>query len=277
MTKATPEIFNRSVYLARQSKTRATSTTESLLAHVAEDMTDRLSVINHTFSHVGIIADEAKLFVTALTATGKCKTIETIAPPLGEDLGLQTGSFDALFSMLDLHCVNDVPGYLAQCAKALRPDGLFMCVFFGGDTLVELRASWLAAEAETGRVSPRIAPMVGLREMGGLLQRAGLALPVADSDHLILRYANVLALLREIKSIGYANPLVERGKALTAPRLLHRLAQHYKPDEDGRLRATLELFWAMAWKPHDSQPKPKKPGSATHSLEDILKQIDHEK
>ena len=240
-------------------------------------MTDRLSVINHTFSHVGIIADEAKLFVTALTATGKCKTIETIAPPLGEDLGLQTGSFDALFSMLDLHCVNDVPGYLAQCAKALRPDGLFMCVFFGGDTLVELRASWLAAEAETGKVSPRIAPMVGLREMGGLLQRAGLALPVADSDRLILRYANVLALLREIKSIGYANPLVERGKALTAPRLLQRLAQHYKPDEDGRLRATLELFWAMAWKPHGSQPKPKQPGSATHRLEDILKQIDHEK
>jgi len=240
-------------------------------------MTDRLSVINHTFSHVGVIAGEPKLFVAALAATGKCNAIETIAPPPGDDLGLQTESFDALFSMLDLHCVNDVPGYLAQCAKALRPDGLFMCCFFGGDTLVELRASWLAAEAETGRVSPRIAPMVGLREMGGLLQRAGLALPVADSDRLILRYANVLALLREIKSIGYANPLVERGKALTAPRLLHSLDQHYKPDEDGRLRATLELFWAMAWKPHDSQPKPKKPGSATHSLADILKQIDHEK
>lgn len=240
-------------------------------------MTDRLSVINHTFSNVGIIAGEAKLFVTALVATGKCAEIETIAPPQGEDLGLQAGSFDALFSLLDLHCVNDVPGYLAQCGKALRPDGLFMCCFFGGDTLIELRTSWLAAEAEAGRASPRVAPMVGLREMGGLLQRAGLALPVADSDRLILRYANVLALLREIKSIGYANPLAERSKTLTAPHLLRSLMQHYKPDEDGRLRATLELFWAMAWKPHDSQPKPKQPGSATHRFEDILNKIDNEK
>lgn len=244
---------------------------------MAEDLTDRLSVINHTFSRVGVIAVEANLCVAALAASGKCAAIETIAPPLGEDLGLQTESYDALFSILDLHCVNDVPGYLAQCCRALRPDGLFMCCFFGGDTLVELRASWLAAEAEAGRVSPRIAPMVDLREMGGLLQRAGLALPVADLDRLTLRYANVLALLREIKSIGYSNPLVERGKTLTVPRLLQRLAQHYKPDEDGRLRATLELFWAMAWKPHDSQPKAKQPGSATHRLEDILNKIDNEK
>ena len=244
---------------------------------MAEDLGARLGVINHMFSHVGIIAGEPRPLVTALTATGKCAEIETIAPPLGEDLGLKAESFDALFSMLDLHCVNDVPGYLSQCAKALRPDGLFMCCFFGGDTLVELRSSWLAAEAEAGRVSPRIAPMVGLREMGGLLQRAGLALPVADSDRLILRYANVLALLKEIKSIGYANPLAERGKTLTAPRLLYSLSQHYKPDEDRRLRATLELFWAMAWKPHDSQPKPKQPGSATHRFEDILNKIDNEK
>ena len=244
---------------------------------MAEDLTDRLSVINHTFSHVGVIAVEANLCVAALAASGKCAAIETIAPPLGEDLGLQTESYDALFSILDLHCVNDVPGYLAQCCRALRPDGLFMCCFFGGDTLVELRASWLAAEAEAGRVSPRIAPMVDLRELGGLLQRAGLALPVADSDRLALRYANVLALLREIKSVGYSNPLVERGKTLTVPRLLQRLAQHYKPDEDGRLHATLELFWAMAWKPHDSQPKAKQPGSATHRLEDILNKIDNEK
>jgi SAM-dependent methyltransferase len=277
MTKLAPEIFNRSVYLARQSKTRATSTTESLLAHVAEDMTDRLGVINHTFSHVGIIAGEAKLFITALAATGKCAEIETIAPPLGEDLGLQAGSFDALFSLLDLHCVNDVPGYLAQCAMALKPDGLFMCCFFGGDTLIELRDAWLAAEAAQGGASPRVAPMIGLREMGGLLQRAGLALPVADSDRLTLRYANVLALLREIKSIGYANPLVERGKTFTARRMLQSMDEHYPQDSDGRLNATLELFWAMAWKPHDSQPKPKKPGSATHRFEDILNQIDNEK
>ena len=246
-----------------------------MLAHVAEDLGDRLGVINHQFGDVGIIAGEAGPIKAVLAASGKCTNIQTIAPPQSEDLGLAAQSFDAVFSILDLHCVNDVPGYLAQCASALRPDGLFMCCFFAGDTLIELRSAWLEAEAELGGASPRVAPMVGLREMGGLLQRANLAMPVVDSDRLTLRYANVLALLREIKSIGYANPLSERSKNLSSPRLLEALMQHYAVDADGRINATLEMFWALAWKPHDSQPKPKQPGSATVRFEDILKKLDN--
>lgn len=232
-------------------------------------------MINHHFQDVGVIAGEPKPIVETLAGSGKCGDIKTIAPPQGGDLGLAPQSLDALFSILDLHCVNDVPGYLAQCAKALRPDGLFLCCFFAGDTLIELRNAWLEAEAALGGVSPRVAPMIGLREMGGLLQRAGLAMPVADSDRLTLRYANVLALLREIKSIGYANPLAERSKHFSSQRIIEALMQSYHVEADGRINATLEMFWALAWKPHDSQPKPKAPGSATVRFEDVLKKRDN--
>ena len=248
-----------------------------MIAHVGDELRDRLSVIIHKFERACVITSEGQPFLEMLSETGKFRTIQIIAPPETDALNLQPLAYDALFSILDLHCVNDVPGYLAQCAAALKPDGLFMCCFFAGDTLVELRESWLSAEASFGGASPRVAPMVGLREMGGLLQRAGLALPVADSDRLKVRYANVIALLREVKSFGFANPLVERRMSLTPPRFIQALIQNYELDEDGRISATIEMFWAMAWKPHESQPKPKQPGSATVRFEDILKQLDDEK
>jgi len=246
-------------------------------AYVAEDLGERLSVIMHHFPQSVVIAHQAEVFAQTLKASGKCADVQLIEPPENDVPDFQSQSFDAVFSLLDLHCVNDVPGYLARCAKALKPDGLFLCCFFAGDTLIELRESWLTAEATFGVASPRVAPMIGIREMGGLLQRAGLALPVADADRLTVRYANVLALLREIKSLGYANPLAQRHSKLTAPRLISALTQSYRPDDDGRIHATIELFWAMAWKPHSSQQQPKKPGSAEIQLEDLLKTFSDEK
>jgi hypothetical protein len=140
--------------------------------------------------------------------------------------------------------------------------------------LAELRQSWLVVESETkDGVSPRVAPMIGVREMGGLLQRVGLALPVTDNDHLTLRYADTLALLREVKSFGFANPLLDRRKSFTSRGQLAATLSNYQAtnaDPDGRVRASLDLLWAMAWKPHESQPQPKKPGSATVRMVDFL-------
>ena len=211
----------------------------------------------------------------SLQLSGKIENLEIAAPSNDDDLKLSENKFDAVFSLLDLHCVNDVPGHLTQLGRSLKPDGLLVVAFFAGDTLCELRESWLNAELEiTGGVSPRVGPMIGVRELGGLMQRAGLALPVADTDHTTVRYADVFALMREIKSFGYANPLVGRSSRLISKQLLTKMAEHYhanNSDDDGRIRATLEITWAMAWRPHDSQQKPLKPGSASHRLADFLK------
>ena len=274
-----PLIFDRQLYLARQQK--ASGTNAALVVHIAEDLADRLSVINHQFEKVLLIAQNAEAFATVLKGSGKCIAIDIRQPSARDDLNLVAGTYDAVFHLMDIHCVNDVPGTLAQCSRALKPDGLFMMVGFAGETLAELREAWLSAESEiSGGASLRIAPMISTREMGGLLQRAGLALPVSDVDHATLRYGSALALMREIKTFGFSNPLVERRKHFTSQRMLAFAVSYYQQrfaDSDGRVRATLDVLWALAWKPHESQPKPLKPGSATARLADVLAKLDDNK
>lgn len=267
MTTA-PQVFNRALYLARQAK--ATGDGKSLLqARVLDELLDRLALINRTFDHAVVIGPE---FAPALRASGKFGALDVRAASLDDNLALPAGSTNAVISLLDLQTVNDVPGYMAQVANALKPDGLALFAFFAGDSLRELREAWLAAEqAMRGGASPRVAPMIDLREAGGLLQRAGLALPVADVDRVTLRYGEALALMREIKSLGYANCLHGRSHGLTTPRLLFEAATACEADADGRIAMTIEIAWATAWKPHASQQQPLKPGSAKARLADALK------
>jgi SAM-dependent methyltransferase len=272
MTDQTPQIFDRALYLARQARA---SGTEILLNHVAAELDERLSLIIKRFPKALVINQNPKLLVDTLMVSGKVDNVTTVMPFQSDQLNLPENEYDAVFSILDLHCVNDVPGHLTQLGRSLKPDGLLLVTFFAGDTLNELREAWLNAEIEiTGGASPRVAPMIGVRELGGLMQRAGLALPVADMDKTMVRYADVFALMREIKSFGFANPLIGRATHLPSKRLLTKVAEYYHAnfaDADGRVRATLDIAWAMAWRPHESQQKPLKPGSASHRLADALK------
>ena len=271
MTEPTPQIFDRALYLARQSKANATHDLQNM---VAAELGDRLSIILKQFPKSLVIAQNSEVAAETLRLVAGVEKLDILAPATGDVIALPDTDYDAIFSLLDLHCVNDVPGHLAQLARGLKPDGLLLVAFFAGDTLFELRESWLQAEIEiTGGVSPRVAPMIGVRELGGLMQRAGLALPVADLDRTIVRYADAFALMGEVKSFGYSNPLIGRSSKLVSKRFISKVAGHYHKnfsDEDGRIRATLEIAWAMAWKPHESQPKALKPGSASHRLEEIL-------
>jgi SAM-dependent methyltransferase len=266
-------IFDRKVHVARRAAAKGDAV--SLLAQrVAEDLAERLAVITREFADVMLSGDLTGHCRAVLEDSKKCLNINSLPGSSEENLGLAEASCNAFVSVLELQTVNDVPGYLAQVARAMRPDGLGLFVFFGGETLHELRDSWLQAESEmTGGASPRVAPMIDLREAGGLLQRAGLALPVADADRVTLRYGNGLSLMQDIKSAGFSNCLVGRSRHVLPRGLLQRVAEHYQSrfaDSDGKVRASLELCWAMAWKPHPSQPKALKPGSAQVSLTEIL-------
>ena len=187
-----------------------------------------------------------------------------------EALPFAAGSFDLVLSLLDLHWVNDLPGALAQIRHVLRPDGLFLGALLGGETLSELRAVLLAAEAEvSGGASPRVAPKVDLRDAGALLQRAGFALPVADADTLTVSYPNALALMRELRGMGEGNAVAGRSRRFTRRAVLLRAAALYEErfaDADGRVPATFQVLYLTGWAPHDSQPRPLHPGSAQASL-----------
>jgi SAM-dependent methyltransferase len=216
-----------------------------------------------------------------LAASGKADKIVAVAARPGahivgdeEALPFADASLDLAVSALALHLVNDLPGALIQIRRALKPDGLFVGALLAGDTLNELRIAFAGAESEIeGGMSPRVAPFADLRDLGALLQRAGFALPVADSDRLVVRYETPFALLRDLRGMGATNALVERRRAPLKRATLLRMAQIYRQhfaDPDGRVRATFEIAWLTGWAPHESQQKPLRPGSAVRRLADAL-------
>ena len=183
-------------------------------------------------------------------------------------------TLDLVVSALSLQVVDDLPGTLIQIRRALKPDGLLLAALVGGDTLIELREAFAAAEVEIeDGVSPRVAPFADVRDMGALLQRAGFALPVADVDRMTARYSSPFELMHDLRRMGATNPLVERSRRPLKRATLRRMAEIYAErfsDPDGRIRATFEVVWLSGWVPHDSQQKPLAPGSARQRLADVL-------
>jgi SAM-dependent methyltransferase len=191
-----------------------------------------------------------------------------------ETLDLQPDSFDLAVGALCLHAVNDLPGALIQIRRALKPDGLFVAALFGGETLNELRESFAAGEEQIrGGASPRVSPFADVRDLGGLLQRAGFNLPVADVERTVVRYGAFQTLVDDLRAAGETNALVQRPRTplrrdvLTAS-LAHYAVHHAEPD--GRLRATFDIVYLTGWTPHESQQKPLRPGSAKTRLADAL-------
>lgn len=191
-----------------------------------------------------------------------------------EILSCETGSFDVAVSLFSLQTINDLPGALVQVRRALKPDGLFVAALLGGSTLTELRDAFAHAETATrGGVSPRVSPFADVRDLGGLLQRAGFALPVSDVERLTVRYGDFFALVRDLRAHGFTNSQSQRSRAPlrrdTLAALLAHYAQHHG-DTDGKLRAQFETLYLTGWTPHESQQKPLAPGSATSRLADAL-------
>lgn len=193
----------------------------------------------------------------------------------GEALPLAEGHVDLVVSALALQGANDLPGALVQIRRALVADGLFLGAIVGGQTLHELRSVLTEAEAEiTGGASPRVAPFADVRDMGGLLQRAGFALPVADAEALTVRYDNLFALMADLRAMGATSTLVARDRRPARRAMFLRAAELYAArfaDADGRIRATFEIVSLAGWAPHESQQKPARRGSGTVSLADALR------
>ena len=199
--------------------------------------------------------------------------------PDSDTLDLERGSCDLVLHAMALHWANDPVGQLVQCRLALEPDGLLLAVCFCGDTLTELRDSLLQAESFVcGGISPRIAPMGSLGDYGGLLQRAGLALPVADRISVPASYASGRSLLRDLRAMGETNALADRSRGFARRALFEEMERVYSQrhaDETGRMKATFELAFLTGWSPSPGQQQPLKPGSAEARLADALSSVEH--
>ena len=270
---AAPILFDRALLRARMERARRGGPATFLLDRVREDMEERLAAVTRNFSAAAEIWAPVELLRKPLA--DRFQSITRVDLDRSEALPLQPESLDLAVSALAFQFVNDLPGVLAQIRRALKPDGLLLAAMIGGDTLTELRQSFAAAEAECeGGVSPRVAPFADLRDIGSLLQRAGLALPVTDVDRVVVRYDSAFALMADLRRMGATNILIERRRTPTRRTTMLRMAQIYGErfaDADGRIRATFDVIWLSGWAPHESQQKPLKPGSAKASMEAAVK------
>ena len=262
-----------------------------LMRDAAQELADRLSAVERRFPRAAILLTPTGLAADALRATGKVDEVVEVAAHRdllggpgeiaeGDRLPLEPASLDLAVSLLSMQEMNDIPGFLIQVRRALKPDGLFIGAMAGAGTLAELRDALLAAETQlAGGASPRVLPLADVRDAGALLQRAGFALPVADHDDLTVRYATMFDLIRDLRAMGATNVLSGRSRKPTSREFFARAAAIYADrfsDPDGRVRATFSFIWMSGWAPDASQQKPLKPGSGQVSLTKVLEDREDE-
>ncbi|HEY7749344.1 MAG TPA: methyltransferase domain-containing protein [Aestuariivirgaceae bacterium] len=276
-----PAIFDRKLLRWRRLRTR--SGARFLNDLIAAELAERLAVINRPLRTI-LLTGPASVPLKAklMQARPDSKIIlGDILPSPGVDFvfddetpPLAANTLEAFVYALGLESVNDVPGVFAQIRQTLKPDGVFLASVLGGETLSELRQAWLEAETEViGGATPRVAPFVQVREWGALLQRAGFALPVVDADRHTVRYSGVIQLMHDLRALGLTNVMSERSRIPLSRRLLERVSQCYLDRyaaPDGRIPATFEIIHLSGWSPHESQPKPLRPGSAKLRLAEAL-------
>ncbi|MBV8565525.1 MAG: methyltransferase domain-containing protein [Methylobacteriaceae bacterium] len=280
-------VFDRALVRARLARAIRRGAVDFLLARAADDLGDRLATVLREFKLALDLGTPGGHVTKRLLQRDRLGAVvraaplrEPTAPGLlalvadEEALPFAPARFDLIVSALALQWANDLPGALIQIRRALKPDGLLLGCLVGGRTLFELRQALASAEVEIeGGASPRVAPFTDVRDMGGLLQRAGFALPVADVDTIVVRYADPIRLMYDLRAMGATNALSQRRRTPLKRAVLLRACEVYAEqfaDTDGRIRATFELVWFSGWSPHESQPKPARPGSASIRLADAL-------
>ena len=272
----------------RHRAAREHGTADFLFTEGADRLADRLADINRRFPRtldlgcrdgtLGKLLRRQNGIEWLVSADAAAVFAARVPPPRlvaeAEVLPFAARSFDAIVSNLVLHWTNDLPGALLQLRHILRPDGLLLVSLCGGDTLRELRQAWLEAESEIENgASPRVSPFADPRDLAALLQRAGFALPVVDSDRIEATYPDAFALMRELRLMGEANATALRRRSFTRRATLLRAAEIYRSRfarSDGRIPATFEIVTLTAWAPGPDQPKPLRPGSAEARLADAL-------
>lgn len=250
----------------RLNHTRARARADGMFLQqaAADEVKDRLELVNRRFTRLAV--------VTGFPEIWRAVFPEAVVVADDDILALEPGSHDLVIHGLSLHWANDPVTQLFQCHQALVPDGMFIGVTYAGQTLHELRAVLAETEVEiTGGLSPRVLPMAEIRDLGHMLQMAGLALPVADAALRRVTYADLWALMRDLRAMGEGNALREHAGPTPRrffARAAHRYAEAY--GENGRIPATFEMVFLTGWAPHESQQQPLKPGSAVARLADAL-------
>jgi SAM-dependent methyltransferase len=269
-----PPLFDFSASLRARNRAGRLTGERFLFQAAAEGLADRLQAVTRKFERGlfigcgGVVPTEMLAFACNWT----CADFDA------REVLVARGPFDLVISLYSLQWINDLPGALIQIRRLLKPDGLFLGTLFGGGTLAELREAFAHAEDITrGGISPRVAPFADVRDLGGLLQRGGFALPVSDVERLTVRYRDFFALARDLRLHGLTNVMHERSRRWLRRDTFGALLEHYTRhhSENGKLLARFETLYLTGWAPHQSQQQPLSPGSAKTRLAEALDTAEH--
>jgi SAM-dependent methyltransferase len=268
MSAQRPPLFDARAVMAARLRAKRMDGDRFLEEAALEGLSDRLSAVTRRFNDGLWVGETVPPSVRPFAENW------TVADFDGHEiLAAGEGRFDLALSLYTLQSINDLPGALIQIRRSLKPDGLFLAALLGGDTLKELRDSFALAESEIrGGISPHVAPFADVRDLGSLLQRAGFALSVTDSEKLSVRYSSLSKLVRDLRAHGQTNMLTARPRHFMGRHIVKALEDCYweRHATNGKLDATFETVFLTGWSPHESQQKPLKPGSAQTRLSDAL-------
>ena len=291
------KVFDETALRLRQARAKKRllnkidASPDFLITHVAKDIAERLAMVSRQFNNaidlfgrtgamasvmheVENVTNVSRIELPAFYSENTSFEVLISTPDL---LDIGNNPVDLVISAFALHWSNDLPGTLIQLRNSIQQDGLFLAVLAGPDTLNELRECLAIAENELfGGITPRVDPFITVQAAGALLQRAGFALPVIDTETITIRYDDMFDLVNDLRAMAATNVLCIREKQKFSKKLFARAAEIYASrfaDEDGRIRATFELVFLSGWVPHQSQQKPSKPGSAAIHLADAINQV----
>jgi NADH dehydrogenase [ubiquinone] 1 alpha subcomplex assembly factor 5 len=295
MSSAPPHLSDMQALTAHRNRAAAGFAEFSFLKQLGVDrLVERLSLVKRSFADILDIGCHAGEMVSALSDSAiyhhnmrftQIELAQNFADIASRNnahtlcsgmmpLPVGPAQFDAITSAMFLHWIDDLPGLLTQARLALRPDGFFVANMLGGRSLQELRQVLVAAESELfGGMSPRTLPMADIRDLGGVMQRAGFSLPVIDAELVTVTYPDMFRLMADLRGMGEQNALVARSRTFTSKALFMRAAEIYRDEfgtEDGQIGASFELITLTGWSPAPSQPQPLAPGSATRRLADAV-------
>jgi SAM-dependent methyltransferase len=269
--KPVPQLIDRAALMRNRARAERMGSVDFLHRLIADEIEDRLAEVNRQFTDIAVVTGMPEFW------QGVFPQAKIVAD--SPDLALESGAHDLVIHAMALHWSEDPVGQIVQCARALRPDGLFIAACPGGRSLFELRDALTRAEAEVaGGLSPRILPMGEIRDLGALLGRAGLSLPVADQISQNVSYRGLIHLAHDLRAMGEGNALNARLRRPTRRDVLLRAAtlyaeSHPDPVDPERIRATFDLVFLTGWAPDASQQQALRPGSAKMPLAEALAQL----
>ncbi len=123
------------------------------------------------------------------------------------------GKFDVIFSLSNLHKINNIRKYLLQIKNLMNKNGIFFSSMLGGENCYSLCDSMFLAHEQGGLgFINHFLPVVDIKDLGSLLQSCGFQNIVLAREDFKKKYDSINDAFLDIKNHGERNCMINRIK-----------------------------------------------------------------